>query len=334
MNGTKKITVLAFTSKNRQKQQQFREMVEGSDILARRINLIIVSSDEEALKSLPQAEVFLCYRFPADWLPIAKQLKWIHVGAAGVNHILTPELVRSTIRITNARGIHVDVQSDYIIGTMIMWSRKLLYAERMRADKRWRDWKSPMVMGSFALRKQILLIVGLGAIGKTLATKAACLGMIVHGIKRRIHPEEHFPDVAELWRPEQLHETLGQADFVTSLVPYTPETHHMFGEAEFRRMKSSAFFVNTSRGKVVDETALVTALRENVIAGAALDVFEEEPLPEESPLWDLENVILTPHIGGNYERYTLDVYAQFVENLKRYVRGDPLFNEVDKRLGY
>jgi phosphoglycerate dehydrogenase-like enzyme len=334
MSDLKKIIVLAFTSKNQQKQQQFREMVEESDILRNRIDLTIVSSEEEALAYLSGAEVYLCYRFPSDWLPKAENLKWIHAGAAGVNHILTPELVRSSLRITNARGIHVDVQSDYIIGAMITWSRKLLYAERMRADRQWRDWKSPMIVGSFALKNQVLLIVGLGAIGKTLAKKAFCLGMIVHGIKRQIHPDEYFPDVVKMWNPKHLDEALGQADFVTSLVPYTTETHHMFGEAEFRRMKSSAFFVNTSRGKVVDEAALVAALRENVIAGAALDVFEEEPLPEESPLWDLENVILTPHIGGNYERYTLDVYEQFVANLERYVRGDSLFNEVDKQLGY
>ena len=119
MTDNTKITVLAFTSKNQQKQQQFRKMIEESDILRSRIRLVIVSSEEEALAALPQAEVFLCYRLPASWLPIAKELRWIHAGAAGVNHILTPELVRSNIRITNARGIHVDVQSDYIIGARL-----------------------------------------------------------------------------------------------------------------------------------------------------------------------------------------------------------------------
>jgi len=312
----------------------FRAMIEDSALLKNRVDLVITSSEEEAAAAITEAQVFLCYRFPPEWLPKAGKLRWIHVAGAGIDHLLTPELIRSDIHITNARGIHVEVQSDYILGTMLMWSRKLLWAERFRQDKRWMDWKKPMILGGQALNDQVLLIVGLGAIGKTLAGKAACLGMVVHGVKRRIPPDEGIPGIVRLWKPEQLHEALSQADFVTSLVPYTGETNRMFGRGEFRRMKPSAFFINSSRGKVVDEAALIQALKEQWIAGAALDVFEREPLPEDSPLWDLENVILTPHIGGNYEQYTIDVYRQFVANLERYVRGEPLMNEIDKQLGY
>ena len=328
------ITVLAFTSKNPQKQAQFRKMVEESDILKYRVELTIVSTEEEAMKALPDAEVFLCYRFPPDWLPEAKRLKWMHVGWAGIDHVLTPELVKSSIRITNARGIHAEVQSDYIIGAMIMWSRRLLWAERFRQERRWVDYRKPMILKGFPLKKKVLLIIGFGAIGKVLAKKAAAMGMIVHAVKRHPRPEEALPCTIKLWTIPELDIALPQADFVTLLIPFTPQNSGFFGHDKFLKMKPTAFFINTSRGLVVDEAALIEVLREKLIAGAALDVFQTEPLPENSPLWGLENVVLTPHIGGNYPEYTIDAYEQFVANLERYVQGDSLMNEANKELGY
>jgi phosphoglycerate dehydrogenase-like enzyme len=329
-----KITVLAFTSMNPQKQVEFRKMVEESDYLKNRVELTIASNDEEALKALPDAEVFLCYRFPPDWLPLAKKLKWMHVGWAGIDHVLTPELVKSSVRITNARGIHAEVQSDYIIGAMVMWSRRLLWAERFRQERRWSDYRKPMILEGFALKKKVLLIIGFGAIGKVLARKAAAMGMIIHAVKRHPRPEEALPCTIRLWTIPELDVALPQADFVTLLIPFTPQNRGFFGHDKFLKMKPTAFFMNTSRGLVVDEAALIQALQEKRIAGAALDVFQNEPLPDDSPLWDFDNVILTPHIGGNYPEYTMDAYEQFVANLERYVRGDLLLNEANKELGY
>jgi D-2-hydroxyacid dehydrogenase (NADP+) len=326
--------VLAFTSKNPEKQAKFRAMVEESGVLRDKVDLIISSSEEEALAALPEVEVFLCYRFPPEWLPKAKKLKWLHVGWAGMDHVLTPELLKSNIRLTNARGIHVDVQSDCLIGLMVMWSRKLLWADRFRRDRMWQEWRKPMVMQGFPLKGRVLLIIGLGAIGKTLAKKANGMEMAVHGIKRHAEAGNQFQYVRKMWEPRDLNEALGQVDFVVPLVPLTPETRGMFGRELFQKMKPTAFFINTSRGQVVDERALIYALEEKWIAGAALDVFQEEPLPQDSPLWDMDNVILTPHIGGNYPEYTMDVYRQFVVNLENYVRGEPLDNEVNKELWY
>jgi phosphoglycerate dehydrogenase-like enzyme len=216
----------------------------------------------------------------------------------------------------------------------VMWSRKLMWAERFRKDERWLDWRKPMVLQSFALKNKVILIVGLGAIGKVLAKKASGMGMVVHAMKRQLNPEDSFPFVAKMWNMEDFKKALGLADFVVPLVPIAVDTIGMFSSEEFRSMKPTALFINTSRGKVVDEDALIQALRERQIAGAALDVFQKEPLPEDSPLWEMENVILTPHIGGNYPEYTMDVYEQFIPNLERYVRGDPLMNEANKELGY
>ena len=328
------ISVLAYTSKNPVKQARFRDMIEESGVLKGRVDLTIATNNEEALKVLPNAEVFLCYRFPPDWLPIAKKLKWMHVGWAGIDHVLTPELVKSQIRITNARGIHAEVQSDYIIGAMVMWSRRLLWAERFRQEKRWFDYRKPMILEGFALKKKVLLIIGLGAIGKVLAKKAAAMGMIVYGVKRQPRPEDILPSVAKLWTISELDEALAQADFVVPLIPYTKQNHGFFNRDMFLKMKPTAYFINTSRGLVVDENALIQVLQEKRIAGAVLDVYQEEPLPDDSPLWDLENVVMTPHIGGNYPEYTMDAYEQFVANLERYVQGIPLLNEANKELGY
>lgn len=329
-----KINVMAYTSKNPEKQAIFRAMMEESDVLRGRVELVMPANDEEALKALPEAEVLLCYRFPPEWLEHARNLRWMHVGWAGIDHVLTPELARSKIRITNARGIHAEVQSDYIIGMMIMWSRKLLWAERFRRDKRWLEWRKPMVLQGFPLRNRVLLIIGVGAIGSAVARKAMAFQMQVYGVKRKVEPEDQSPYFSKLVTPDHLEELVGQADFVVPLVPLTSETRGFFDWEFFSRMKPSAFFINTSRGKAVDEPALVRALQEQRIAGAALDVFDTEPLPEDSPLWEMENVILTPHIGGNYPEYTMDVYEQFIPNLERYVRGDPLLNEANKQLGY
>jgi phosphoglycerate dehydrogenase-like enzyme len=334
MSTNTKISVIAYTSKNPEKQTQFMEMIRASKILTEGVEIIIANSDQEALHALPNAEVLLCYEFPPQWLSHAIKLKWMHVGWAGIDHVLTPELAATDIILTNARGIHVEVQSDYIIGAIILWSRKLMWADRFKQERKWFEWRKPMVIQGFPVRDRILLIVGLGAIGRAVAQKAHAMGMQVHGIKRSPIEGEGFPYISKWWKTDQLHEALSHADIVAPLVPYTKETHGMIDAEFFRHMKSSAFFINTSRGKVVNQADLIHVLQEKRIAGAVLDVYEEEPLPQDSPLWELDNVILTPHIAGNFPEYTMDTYAQFVENLERYVKDEPLMNVVDKQLGY
>ncbi len=334
MKNTSKISVLAFTSKNPTKQARFMEMIHDSELLTKSAEITNAKSEEEALQALPNAEVLLCYEFPPEWLPHTTKLKWMHVGWAGIDHVLTPELANTDIILTNARGIHVEVQSDYIIGAMILWSRKLMWADRFKQERKWHEWRKPMVVQGFPLKDRILLIVGLGAIGRLVAQKAHAMGMQVHAIKRSQIEDEEFPYITKLWKTNQLNEALSHADMVVPLVPYTEETHGMIDAEFFCQMKPTAFFINTSRGKVVNQEDLIRVLQEERIAGAVLDVYEEEPLPVESPLWEMDNVVLTPHIAGNYPEYTMDVYTQFVENLERYVKGEPLMNVVDKHLGY
>jgi phosphoglycerate dehydrogenase-like enzyme len=182
------------------------------------------------------------------------------------------------------------------------------------------------------LPESTLGVVGLGGIGYGVAQRAAPHGMRIIAVDPR--REDRPPEVAELWRPDRLDDLLGQADFVAVCAPETPETRGLFDGSKFAKMKPTAYFINIGRGRVVKLDALVEALQQKQIAGAALDVFEQEPLPPDHPLWDMENVILTPHTAGvsaHEEDRRLDVLA---ENLRRFVAGQPLMNVVDKAGGY
>ena len=170
-------------------------------------------------------------------------------------------------------------------------------------------------------------LIGLGSIGKAIAAKAAALGLKVVGVRKHPAPVEH---VDHVYGPDELHEALAVADFVTLIVALTPETTGMFGRAELEAMKPDAFLINVARGQVVVENELVEALRSGTIAGAALDVFEVEPLPPESPLWQMENVIITPHNAGARPDYIEAVTKLFNDNLAHYLAGEPLFNLVDR----
>jgi phosphoglycerate dehydrogenase-like enzyme len=177
-----------------------------------------------------------------------------------------------------------------------------------------------------------MLLVGLGAIGQRTAQVAAALGIDVIGIRR--NTARQVRDVQAIHSPEELLELLPQADFVVVTAPLTRETQGMIDERALRAMKESAYLVNIGRGGTIDESALIRALREGWIAGAGLDVFETEPLPESSPLWTMDNVIITAHYSGRTPRYEARAMAIFEDNLRRYVGGEPLRNVVDKQLGY
>lgn len=184
----------------------------------------------------------------------------------------------------------------------------------------------------FELAGTTLVLIGVGAIGERTAAMAAALGMRVLGVRR--DPTLGAPGVTAMFGPDRLPELLPQADFVVLTVPLTHETQGMIGERELHAMKPTACIVNIGRGGTIREDALITALREGRIAGAGLDVFETEPLPEDSPLWDMDNVIITSHYAGATPHYDARAMAIFVDNLRRYRAGEPLRNVVDKRLGY
>lgn len=299
------------------------------------VNVAVAGSDEELLKLLPEAEILVCgnYNYRPSWLTHAKRLKWIHSIAAGNEKIL-PSLIDKQIMLTDSSGVHAMPIAEQVVGYMLMFERKLLSAFKMQQRK---EWAQGLEVGE--LLGKAVLIVGLGSVGKGIAGLCKCLGMKVIATKREASAAaiaEVKSLVDELHPTTNLAKLIPLADYVVLSLPFTKETRHMFGSKELAAMKPTAYLINIARGGIVDEAALIAALMGKKIAGAALDVFEQEPLPKESPLWEMENVIITPHNAGLTPYYIDRVVGIFCTNLKAYLENKPeeMPNLVDKVKGY
>jgi len=284
-------------------------------------------TEPEALEQNIDAEVLFTWggtgHPPVDYCLKSKNMKWLHTFSAGINAIIDSPIKDLDIRLTNAKGIHGRTMSVVTIGFIISFLRSFrLYDKRQREH----IWLKESQLMPRDIKDMKLCIVGAGEIASDLAKLAVALGMQVTGVKRKVMPLENFTRV---YPAEQLDEAIGEADFVVNLTPGTQETYHMFDAGRFQCMKKSAFFINISRGTVVDEAALIEALKSGEIAGAALDAVEKEPLSPDSPLWDMENVIITPHCSADRINYIDDAISQFCELLELYESGQQLFNEIN-----
>lgn len=291
--------------------------------------LIVTRDREEIVRVLDDIEITACI-FPHDLITHARHLRWYQLWSAGADWLLRyPEVAAHDVMITTTSGIHVIQMCEHLFALVFGLARGLQHAIRRQSQHHWKGARQTPV---FELAGKTLLLIGVGVIGERAAAIAQTLGMRVLGIRR--NPAVSVPCVDAMYGPQDLLTVLPQADIVVSIAPLTQETRHMIGERELRAMRSTAYFFNIGRGATVDEPALIRALQEGWIAGAGLDVFETEPLPESSPLWAMDNVILTDHYGGVSPHYDDRAMAVFVENLKRYTSGQPLLNLVDKQLGY
>ncbi len=288
------------------------------------------TNDEQLIQEIRDAEVAFLSRLRPDQFAAARALRWIHSPAAGVGGLMYPEIAASPVVITNSRGIHADTIAEHVMGVIIALFRRFPLAERRQTEHRWAKGE---LSGVRLLRGQTMGIIGMGAIGSTIARLGAAFGMRV--IATRRHPDAPRPaGVDEVLPPSQLADLLAASDVVVLAAPLTPETRWLIRSTELRQMKREAFLVNIARGKLVTEEDLAVELAAGTIAGAALDVFEHEPLDPASPLWDLPNVIITPHTSGFRADYWEAATDLFADNLRRYERGEPLFNVVDKAAGY
>jgi len=289
--------------------------------------------DRQAIRDLlPQADVAFTPYVDRDVFPLATRLKWVQAVAVGVGSLLYPEMVASPVVITNARGIRARAIAEHVIGVSIALARKLHVAIRRQIAH---EWAQTEIEGGgvVVLRGRCLGVIGLGAIGVEVAGLAAALGMRVIATRRNVQAPRPAA-VDEILAPADLHRLLGASDIVVLAPPLTPATRGLIGEPELAAMKRTAFLVNIGRGRLVQDEALVDALRAGRIGGAALDVFPHEPLDPDSPYWDLPNVIVTPHTSGAMEDYWPPLLTLFRENLRRFERGDTLLNIVDKHAGY
>jgi len=288
---------------------------------------------DEADVVLAEADAVLGFAVRPENLALAAKLRWIHSTAASVTGMLFPELVASDVVLTNARGLHADAMAEHALGVMLAFVRQLHLARDAQHRAEWaqeRLWSQSPDFGSLA--GSTLGLVGLGAVGKAIAARARALGMRVVAVRR--HPASDPAPAHEQWPVSRLDELLPIVDWLVIAAPHTSETQGMIGRAQLARMRPSARLVNLGRGALVDERALIEALRERRLAGAALDVFEEEPLPSTSPLWSMSECVVTPHVSGLGPRYWERAMEQFTANLRRFVAGEPLANVVDKRAGY
>ena len=310
----------------------------SQEVLREAVNaeVICITRTDEFLARLPEAEIICSYWMPANWRQLAPHLHWLQCSSAGVDGLLPTGVLDadSEVIVTTATGVHATTISEYVFGSILMFNRNWPEMVRLQDRHVWPRSASWYNLGARELVDQTVGIIGLGHIGRRVAQLARAFGMHVLATRRTVSNGEKDPDVDQLYPMEQLQELLRLSDYIVLAVPLTQETEKLMGEAELRVMPRNAYLVNVARGRVVDEEALIRALQERWIAGAGLDVTEEEPLPANSPLYSMPNVILTPHISGLSAHYDKRLTALFAENLQRYRSGQPLRNRYDPERGY
>jgi phosphoglycerate dehydrogenase-like enzyme len=285
-------------------------------------------------EQIRDADAALAWSLRPEQFRAARKLRWIHSTAAAVHQLIFPELVASNVVLTNSRSVHGPVVAEQAIALMFAVARKIPAAVRFQQRHVWGQeqmWLHGPMPGE--LQGATLGLIGLGSIGREIARRAAGLGM--HVLAVREHPERGGAEgVIAVYGPGQLTELLAASDYVVLAAPVTPSTRGLMDSKRLAQMRSTACLVNVGRGVLVDEAALAEALRQKKIAAAALDVLEKEPLPPNSPLWDMENVLITPHTGSVTPRLWERQYGLISENVRRFLAGEPLLGVVDKSTGY
>ncbi|MDQ6659633.1 MAG: D-2-hydroxyacid dehydrogenase, partial [Chloroflexota bacterium] len=280
----------------------YRFSPESQALLSQAANneIICVTRTEEFLEKLPEADILCAYSIPENIRTLAPKLRWLQYPGAGIDGLRPTGLLDegSDVLVTTAAGIHATNISEYVFGSMLMFNRSWPEMVRLQDRHVWPRNAGWFNLGGRELADQTLGILGLGSIGRRIARLGKAFGMRVLATRRSITEGQSDPDVDALYPQSQFHEVLRLSDYIVVSVPLTPESEKMIGETELRIMRPHTYLVNIARGRVIDEAALIRALNEGWIAGAGLDVTEEEPLPADSPLYDMPNVILTPHIAG------------------------------------
>lgn len=302
----------------------------GIGVIADAVELIFADTQESLGEALEGSDVILAWKPRSGLLqPVwhrAGAVRWIQSASAGVDRLLFPGLIESHVVVTNARGVFDQAIAEYVLTLLLTFAKGMpgVWDRQGRAE-----WKPRDTEG---LAGKHVLVVGVGPIGRAIGGACQGLGMTVRGVATTSRRRDDVFRV--VYGADELLDALSWADYVVDVLPGTPETRHVFDEKAFGAIRPAARFLNVGRGSTVDEPALVRALQEGRIGGAALDVFEEEPLPKDSPLWSMTNVIVSPHMAGDFAGWREALVELFVENLQRYLTGRPLKNVVDKERGY
>lgn len=289
------------------------------------VALTTVSTAAELREHLPQADILLVTDFRTDLLescwPAQHSIKWVHATSAGVDALLFPALVKSDLRLTNARGVFDLGIAEYVLGVVLLFAKDTLGNLRHQRSHEWRHRETELIS-----RKKAL-IIGAGSIGGEVARLLSAVGMEVTGVARSARDAPYFKQVVA---SDDLEEYLPSADYVVLTAPLTLATEGLINRARLVLMKPESVLINVGRGAVVVTDDLAEALRQQVIAGAALDVLEPEPLPDNHPLWDIPNVVISAHMSGDFVGWRRALGEQFLANLELWLADESLFNQVDK----
>jgi phosphoglycerate dehydrogenase-like enzyme len=288
------------------------------------LTLFICDNEKKIEEHIAEADIiFSGHTFPVELLPKAKNLKWIQSISAGVENFILSRSIPEQVILTKITGVHGPIMSEYVLGYILAVNLKIKRAFESQKNKEW-----PYYIPD-TIRAKTVGVIGLGSVGACIAYKLHLAGAEVIGLEEQ---EKRLPFISREYLVSEMQDFLERSDFVVMSLPLTPKTRGIFGEREFGMMKNSAYFINISRGPLVEEKALIQALKRGRIAGAVLDVFSEEPLPKNHELWSLENVIITPHISG--PSIPEDIAEVFLENLKRFEENKELVGVVDIAKGY
>ena len=288
------------------------------------LSFFICDNKEKIEQHIEEADIiFSGHTFPVQLIPKAKNLKWIQSISAGVENFVLSGSIPENVILTKITGVHGPIMSEYVLGYILAVTLNVKNAFESQKKKDWPYYVPETV------RAKTVGMIGLGSVGACIAYKLHLVGAEVIGLEEQ---EKKLPYIGREYMVSELKEFLERSDFVVMSLPLTPKTRGIFGEKEFAMMKKSAYFINISRGPLVREEALVNALKSGQIAGAILDVFSEEPLPKNHALWELDNVIITPHISG--PSIPEDIARVFLENLERFEENEELIGVVDREKGY
>jgi len=296
-------------------------------------NFIQLCSVNDVKNNIDKLNILHCYEIKPDFFDCdTSQLKWIQIGAAGIENSLFKEVLKSKIIITNASGIHAGPVSEYVMGAILYFSKMIKEFEVFKDKKQWSQWDIAKKITE--LKYQTIGIIGYGSIGKAIAKKAKAFGMDVIATRRLQKKIDSNKFVNQLLPLTDLNILLKNSDYIVIACPLTPLSMHLITLKELKLMKRTAKIINIARGKIIKQNDLIEALQNKIISGAALDVFEQEPLEKSSTLFDLDNVLLSPHISGNYPDYQKDMIDQFADNLNKFALGKTLKNRVCKKRLY
>jgi phosphoglycerate dehydrogenase-like enzyme len=284
-------------------------------------------------EEIPDTDVFIGWSLRPQQFVAARKLRWIHSPAAAVHQLMFPELIQSSVLLTNSTGIHGPVVAEHALAVLLAMAKRLPQAMQYQAKRQWSQdqlWHERPRPREVA--EATVAVIGMGGIGREFTTRAKALGMKVLAVRE--NPAKGADGADAVFNSTQIDEVLPQADYVLLCTPVTPATTGMINAARLGKMKPDACLINVGRGPLIDEPALLHALTNRTIAGAALDVFEVEPLPPDSPFWSLDNLLITPHTAAVTERLWERHYRLIADNLKRFLADQPLLNLVDKQRGY